>query len=119
MQEMKEHEKLLMTLLQGGSFGFLGLVVGLMFVNSSLTINVMIRYTVVALISGSIAFYSVGLTIYSQHNYLAAILAGWIFFFFGKGFMILLVRFSLLPHATIKEATKIISDVKQAIKGKK
>lgn len=98
--------------MQGGALGFVGLIVGFCTIVDSISISTAFRYTVVAVISGALAFYLVGESIYEQYDYVIAIAAGWCFFFVAKGLSVLLMRFSKYPVKTWKE-------VKEAIKGKK
>lgn len=109
---MNDNKNVLLILLQGSSFGLVGLVVGFCTIMDSISISTAFRYTIVALISGAIAFYLVGESIYHQHDYIAAIGSGWMFFFLAKGLSVILQRFAISP-------VKTWVDIKNTIRGKK
>ena len=112
MQKVNEYKNSFLILLQGGALGFVGLIVGFCTIMDSISVVTAFRYTVVAIISGALAFYLVGESIYEQYDYIIAIVSGWAFFFIAKGVSVLLLRFSVYP-------IKTWTDIKNALKGKK
>ncbi len=108
---MNEYKNSIVILLQGGALGFVGLIVGFCTIVDSISISTAFRYTVVAVISGALAFYLVGESIYEEYDYLIAIMSGWAFFFIAKGISVLLMRFSKFPIRTWKEIAPLISNL--------
>lgn len=97
---MNEYKSLLQTLWLGGGLGSVGFALGVLVIKS-IAVKDAIKYLIVAVISGAVAFHFAGQSPYENYDFYIAIGAGWGFFFFLKGLTKIMERFANEPVKTI------------------
>ena len=112
---MNEYKSLLILLKDGGVFGVIGLMFGLISYPESLSVSVVVKYALSAIITGAfifnIAVNSEG--VFFEYRYVISVISAWASYFVVKGITLIFIKFSISPLKTFKEFLDIFKGVKK------